>query len=93
MRDDFNKEKSRPMHGGDQLIWDFPNGYSASVIRHQYSYGHEKGLWELAVMRDDTLVYDTPVADDVIGNLSEDEVDKLLIDIANLPAPTVSEQK
>ena len=28
----------------------FPNGYGASVVSHEYSYGGTEGLWELAAI-------------------------------------------
>ena len=34
---------------GLQHIYKFPNGYGASVIKTDYSYGGKNGLWELAV--------------------------------------------
>ena len=67
------------MHGGIQKIFKFDNMYGASVVKHKYSYGNELGLWELAVIKyyaDDEwhIVYDTKITDDVIGNLTDDDV-------------------
>lgn len=62
------------------------------------SYGVEGGRWELAVLRftgegvsfDDPhnwgLTYDTPITDDVIGHLDDDEVQAILAQIRDLPA-------
>lgn len=63
----------------------FENGYGASVIKHYGSYGYENNLFELAVLdSNDDLCYDTPLTDDVIGNLTNDEVLELLEKIKNL---------
>jgi hypothetical protein len=61
----------------------FDNGWGASVVCHNYSYGGKNGLYELAVLNSTgDLVYDNPVADgDVRGYLSEEEVSDLLIQI------------
>jgi len=69
----------------------FENGYSASVVRFNGSYGYEQGLYELAVMNAGGLVYDTPVTDDVLGNLTENDVTAALAQIAALPARTPAE--
>ncbi len=76
-----------PRHGGIQYRFRFPNGRGASVIRHEYSYGYEQGLWELAVLAPGgVLDYSTPITDDVIGRIDEAEVSDLLARIAALPA-------
>lgn len=67
----------------------FPNGYGASVIKHIGSYGWENDLFELAVLikvTDDNYVlcYSTEITDDVIGNLTNEEVLELLERIKNL---------
>lgn len=51
--------------------WEFEffNGLGASVIRGATTYGGSEGLFELAVMEDERVCYDTPIADDVIGYL------------------------
>jgi hypothetical protein len=60
----------------------FENGFGASVVRHKYSYGGEDGLYELAIL-DSTgkITYDTPITDDVIGYLTEEDVTELLAKI------------
>lgn len=63
----------------------FENGYGASVIRTEQSYGGSRGLYELAVLDNDgKLTYDTPITDDVLGFLSPEEVTNYLIQIQDL---------
>jgi hypothetical protein len=54
----------------------FDNGYGASVVKHQYSYGGDRGLYELAVLDSNGEIdYDNPVAKgDVVGYLREEDV-------------------
>lgn len=75
---------------GTQEIYHFENGYGASVISHKFSYGGERGLFEIAVLdQNDDLCYSTPVTDDVLGNLDRDEVKKVLDQINDLPPISV----
>ena len=80
-------DNSFKMFGGDSYShrFKFENGYGASVIKHYGSYGYEEDLFELAVLDSNgSLCYDTTIADDVIGHLTNDEVLKLLEIIKNL---------
>lgn len=81
------EEKNHPA-GGVQKRYRFKNGYGASVVRTPFSYGGAEGLWELAVIQYNEdkilLTYDTPITDDVIGYLTDDDVDKLLSQIEAL---------
>ena len=85
-------EKPHPTGmGGWQKIYRFKNGYGASVVFFPGSYGYENGLYELAVVKfcgdgdaDYNLTYETPITDDVIGSLSEAEVDNTLLQIEAL---------
>lgn len=71
--------------GGIQARIQFDNGYGASVVIGPYTYGSEDGLYELAVLdKDGRLTYETPVTDDVIGYLKEEDVTDLLIKIQQL---------
>lgn len=79
------------LNNGTQDLYKFSNGYGASVICHDFSYGGEEGLKELAVIKFDKenpelwgLCYTTHVTDDVIGYLTDEAVEKLLTEIANL---------
>lgn len=66
---------------GKQAIWNFPNGYGASVILSDYSYG-----LELAVLHGDDLCYRSGTTEDVIGWIeSPIELAKLLKRIKELP--------
>jgi len=93
--------------GGTQKIWRFENGFGASVVRFSIlnligrkekigSYGIDKGLWELAVIKfkgkkilDHKICYTTKITDDVIGHLTEDEVEKILKRISKLKGKTI----
>jgi hypothetical protein len=83
---DFQRHKFA--YDGIQAIRFFPNGYGLSVVKHMYSYGYDDGLYEAAVLKgvdgDYELCYDTPVADDIIGYQSEDQIELLLNQIESL---------
>lgn len=63
---------------------EFDNGYGASVLSTSYSYGGKHGLYELAVLKDGDLCYTTPITNNVLGWLKEEDVNKILTDIQNL---------
>lgn len=78
---------------GVQYRFKFDNGYGASVIKQYGSYGYKEDLWELAVIffrnpddpEDYELTYNTPIARDVIGHLTDDRVREILGKIKELP--------
>lgn len=73
-------------HPGVQYIFSFANGYGASVVKSSGSYGYEQDLWELAVLDSDgDLEYGTPITDDVLGYLVDEEVRETLANIRELP--------
>ncbi len=74
-----------PEVDGYQLVYKFDNGYCASVVKHDFSYGGKKGLYELAVLDNEgALCYNTGITEDVVGHLTMGEVDKLLVEISHL---------
>lgn len=82
---------ARPIEFGIQKIYRFDNGFGASVVKSQFSYGGDENMWELAVIyfnNDDSeefeLTYETPITNDVIGNLSDEEVEEKLSEIKAL---------
>lgn len=50
-----------------------------------YSYGGGDGLYEIAVLHDGVIVYNTPITSDVLGYLTEEDVMSTLKDISLLP--------
>lgn len=57
-----------------QIVFRFPNGYGASVIRSDHSYGGKNGLFELMPLKDDRFD-----ADDPLGFLTPSDVESELI--------------
>ena len=106
-------EREHPMvvEGGEgtQKIWRFENGFGCSVVRFSIadlfgreekigSYGINKDLWELGVIKfkEDgcfSIVYDTKITDDVIGSLTEKEVEKYLERVKKLNKLKYIEEK
>jgi len=67
---------------------EFQNGYSVSIVRHNYSYGGDKGLFEIMLMKDRKPCILPPITeshDTVRGFLSRSEVNALLTTIEGLP--------
>jgi hypothetical protein len=82
-----------------QKLYRFPNGAGASVVRGEYTYGGDEGLWELAVIRFEgegdnyVLIYPRGACPegDVVGWLTDEQVDEKLVQIANLTKSQISE--
>jgi hypothetical protein len=75
--------------GGVQARIPFPNGYGASVVCNPFSYGGREGLYEIAVLNSEgRITYGTPITDDVIGYLNENEVTDILKQIQSLENAT-----
>ena len=68
-----------------QRIYEFDNGYGASVVRNSMSYGSENGLYEVAVLKNGDLCYTSPVTQDVVGHLDIFGVKNTLTAIKKLP--------
>jgi hypothetical protein len=81
---DLQFKKHRELNGVVARIT-FDNGYGASVVKHEYSYGGKDGLYELAVLdKDGELTYETPITNDVIGYLREIDVTDVMEKIQKL---------
>jgi len=78
--------KSNPMGEEYGIVsrTQFDNGYEVSVVKSPHSYGGDKGLYELAIFKDDEICYDTPITNDVLGYLSDKDVTEVLIKIQQL---------
>nr|DAS96956.1 MAG TPA: hypothetical protein [Caudoviricetes sp.] len=60
----------------------FKNGYGVSVLFGKNFYSNGKNTYEVAIIKgneqDFNLVYDTPIANDVIGNITEEQVTRVM---------------
>jgi len=86
---DFKTLPHKSINGGHQYLFKADNNYGASIVQHSFSYGNNEGLWEIAVIKYDEdnnwdIVYDTPITNDVLGYLTEEEVNETLQKIADL---------
>lgn len=74
--------------GGPHKVYRFPNNYGANVFKNKYSYGGEQNLWEVGIVffdgDDYKLIYSTPIAKDVLGYLTDEDVENTLEQIKNL---------
>ena len=82
---EFELINDAPFMVGKKTRMHFDNGYGVSVVSHSYSYGGKDGLFEIAVLdKDGNLTYDTPVTNDVIGYLTEEEVSGVMKEVQSL---------
>ena len=71
---------------GWQKIFNFPNGFGASIVNHDMSYG-----LELALLYDGNLVYHPKITMDVIGGLTPCRARNVLKKIAKLSQNDLTE--
>ena len=82
---EFELINDAPFMVGKKSRMHFDNGYGVSVVSHSYSYGGRDGLYEVAVLdSNDELTYDTPVTNDVIGYLTEEDVSNVMKQVQEL---------
>jgi hypothetical protein len=70
------------LNSGSKIFFD--NGYGVSVINGESI----EGEYELAIItsEDGGIIYDTPITNDVITNLTKDDVTRYMREIQDLPA-------
>ena len=82
---DFTTLPCKPLHDGIQYTYKAENGFGASIVRHEFSYGNHSDLWELAVLdTNNKICYNTHITNDVLGYLSEGDVNNILVQISHL---------
>ena len=79
--------------GGFQARMDFPNGFGVSVVCGLFFYCSPKmnlpdasmyRTYEVAIMKDGSLTYDTPLTGDVLGFLTPTEVTDTMEQVQSL---------
>lgn len=68
----------------EQARMDFDNGYGVSVITGSGAYSDNEHPYEVAVMKDGSLCYDTDITDDVIGYCDTQKVTDIMKQVQEL---------
>lgn len=59
-------------------VMNFENGYGVSVVCGEDYYSNGVDTYEVAILKDGDICYDTPITDDVLANLTESEVTEII---------------
>ena len=82
---EFIEINDAPFMVGKKSRMHFDNGFGVSVVSLSYSFGGRDGLYEIAVLdSDDNITYETPVTNDVIGYLTEEDVTDVMKQVQEL---------
>lgn len=68
-----------------QATLQFDNGYGVSVISGEAFYTRPGCPYEMAIRHGEELCYATPITDDVMGYLTEDDVTERMRQVQELP--------
>ena len=74
----FNKAKHF------QSTKNLKNGYSISVLFGSWFYSNGKNTYEVGILKDNKLCYDTSITNDVLGYLTKDEIIKVIDQVNKL---------
>ena len=75
---EFNNHPLSPEYFSKAASLTFCNGYGVSVIAGEMAYSNDERPYELAVLKDGDLCYDTEITDDVLGYLTEQDVTEVM---------------
>jgi hypothetical protein len=59
----------------------FPNGYELSIIGGDSFYGNGKDTFEVAILKNGQLCYDSPLTDDVLKFQTPEDIDNILQEV------------
>ena len=68
----------------------YDNNSGVSVVRGPYTFGGDKGLYELAIIymapedKESRICYDTPITNDVMGHLAPEDVTEIMKQVSEL---------
>lgn len=70
----------REVLSGEYARYTFPNGYGISVIDGHGTYSR-KGTYEVGIIHEDHLTYNTPLTGDVLADQTPEEINEILATI------------
>jgi len=74
---EFEDHPSQPWFE-KQARMSFENGYGVSVVTGQHAYTSKDKPYEVAVLYNDSVTYDSPLTDDVLGYQSEEDLSEIM---------------
>jgi hypothetical protein len=74
----YEPESMNSVYDGIRYVFKFDNGYGASVVSHYGSMGHRENLYEMAILKNDKITYETDFTTGVIGMLTVADVESFL---------------
>lgn len=80
--DDLKFYRHRFCAGGWQAVLQFPhNGYGISVVNGEGTYSSVNS-YEVAILHNEELCYNSPIAEDILGYQTPDDINKILSTIS-----------
>lgn len=76
--------ESHSIGNGKHAVLNFDNGYGVSVVFGNMFFSNGIDNYELAVLHNGKLCYNTDITDDVIGYIKKSQVTKLMKKIQSL---------
>jgi len=67
-----------------QAVEKFNNGYSVSVLFGNCFYSNGKNTYEVAILYEDEITYNTEITNDVIAHATQEEVSEIMKKIQTL---------
>jgi hypothetical protein len=67
-----------------QARMDFENGFGVSVVTGSAAHSSKDEPYELAVMNDESMCYNSGITDDVLGHLTSEKVTEYMKQIQKL---------
>ena len=65
-------------------VLEFENGYGLSIVSNDFSYGGNNGLFEIALLQNEDIVYNAELGfADVVGYLDFHEVSEIIERVKN----------
>lgn len=75
--DDLQFE-SHPLGNGKWARLFLDNGYGISVVSGPYFYCIEGKSFEVAILKNGQITYDTPLTDDVLGYQTQEDINNII---------------
>lgn len=75
-------ERIRPF-GGSRAVIEFENEYGLSIVEGHGCY-QDEGTYEVGILHEGSLTYDTSITDDVLSYQSVEDIEKLMVEVQNL---------